>query len=128
MFALLPHGARSTATIDEVERTADDVLLPLRGRSLRSALEIYHPTTGVELSGEGLAFSACKLSETDEWIVLRCVNLTSVRSSGEWRLGWTPSAVRQSRLDETPGGALTSDGSVVRFTAEPHAVVTILVR
>ena len=128
MFALLPHGARSAATLDEIERAADDVLLPLRGRSLRSALEIHRPTRGVELSGEGLVFSACKMSETDEWIVLRCVNLTGERSAGEWRLGWTPSAVRQSRLDETPGAALTSDASVVRFAAEPHAVVTILVR
>ena len=127
-FALLPHGARSAATLDEIERTADDVLLPLRGRSLRSALEIHRPTTGVELSGEGLAFSACKLSETNEWIVLRCVNRTGERSSGEWRLGWTPSAVRLSRLDETPGQALIAEDSVVRFTAEPRAVVTILVR
>jgi hypothetical protein len=35
MFALLPHGERSGTTLDEIERTTDDVLLPLRGRSLR---------------------------------------------------------------------------------------------
>jgi alpha-mannosidase len=127
-FALLPHGARSPATLDEIERTTDDVLLPLRGRSLRSALEIHAPTSGVELHGEGLAFSACKLSENDQWIVLRCLNVTDERRAGEWRLGWTPSEIRQSRLDETPGEALPINGSVVGFAAGPHAVVTILAR
>jgi hypothetical protein len=127
-FALLPHGARSAATLDEIERTTDDVLLPLRGLSLRSALEIHAPTSGVELHGEGLAFSACKLSENDQWVVLRCVNVTNERRVGEWRLGWTPSDIRLSRLDETPGEALTADGSTVGFTAEPRAVITILAR
>jgi alpha-mannosidase len=127
-FALLLHGARSAATLDEIERTTDDVLLPLRGRSLRSALEIHAPTRGVELHGEDLAFSTCKLSANDQWVVLRCVNITDERRVGEWRLGWAPSDVRQSRLDETPGEALTADGSVVGITAEPRAVITILVR
>jgi alpha-mannosidase len=127
-FALLLHGARSAATLDEIERTTDDVLLPLRGRSLRSALEIHAPTAGVELHGEGLAFSTCKLSENDQWVVLRCVNFTDERRVGEWRLGWTPSDIRLSRLDETPGEALTADGSVVGITAEPRAAITILAR
>lgn len=127
-FALLPHGARSVATHDEIERTTDEVLLPLRGRSLRSALEIHAPTTGVELHGEGLVFSACKPAENGDWVVLRCVNVTDERRVGEWRLGWTPGEIRLSRLDETPGESLPADGSAVKFTANPHAVVTILAR
>ena len=45
-FALMLHGARSPAVIDAIERTADDVLLPLEGTTLRSALRLPEPTRG----------------------------------------------------------------------------------
>jgi hypothetical protein len=36
--------------------------------------------------------------------------------------------VRLSRLDETPGLALTGTGARIRFEAPPHGIVTLLVR
>jgi hypothetical protein len=47
---------------------------------------------------------------------------------GVWRLPRAASEVRLSRLDETPGLALTGTGPRIRFEAPPHGVVTLLVR
>jgi alpha-mannosidase len=127
-FALLPHSASSDATVDEIERVADDVLLPLVGETLRSALAIPEPTSGVELEGTGLAFSCAKPSESGEWLVLRCVNLTDTPVHGRWVLGRGPSEARLSRLDEAPGESIAPSGDGVAFEAGPRAVVTILVR
>ena len=127
-LALFPHGARSAETIDLVERTADDVLLPLTGTTLRSAIADYSATPGLELDGEGLAFSSAKESEDGEWLVLRCVNLTDKRVHGAWRLPFEPNEARLARLDETPLGAAGVTGREVMFAAGPHAAVTLLVR
>src|SRR6185437_2470708 len=81
-FAIFPHGERNADTIDVIERTADDVLLPLAGLTLRAAIGELRETTGVELEGAGLAFLACKASEDGEWTVLRCVNLTEQPVAG----------------------------------------------
>ena len=128
-FAVMPHGARSAVTIDAIERAADDVLLPLVGETLRAALDLPTPTMGVELSGQGLAFSTCKPSEDGEWTVLRCINLTDGTIAGSWRVGSSLHEAREARLDETPGVELPAplDGDV-RFVARPHAIVTLLVR
>lgn len=127
-FALLLHGPRSPTVIDEIERTADDVLYPLTGETLRSALAVPAPVGGVELSGRGLAFSAFKESEDGEWIVLRCVNLLDQPVAGAWHLAIAVEEARMSRLDETPLDVIPLRGDAVPFTAAPRAVVTILVR
>jgi hypothetical protein len=124
----MPHGPRGAATIDRIERTADDVLLPLVGNTVRQLLEIPAPVQGVALEGEGLAFGACKRSEDGEWLVLRCINLLDAEVAGRWRLPWTPAAVRRSRLDETVGDALATTGDEVAFTAAPRGAVTLLLR
>lgn len=127
-FALLLHGPRSPAVIDEIERTADDVLYPLTGETLRSALTVPAPVAGAELSGTGLAFSTIKESEDGEWIVLRCVNLLDQPVTGAWRLGRALAEARMSRLDESPLDAIPLRDDAVPFIAAPRAVVTILVR
>jgi hypothetical protein len=131
-FAIFPHGPRDASTIDLIERTADDVLLPLAGVTLRSALAVPATTHGVELEGEGLACSACKESEDGAWLVLRCVNLTDREIPGRWRIGKDTDApiaeARLARLDETPGTVLPHAGCEIPFRAAPRAVVTILVR
>jgi hypothetical protein len=127
-FAVFPHGARSPATIDAIERTADDVLLPLVGTTLRSALSAYPPAGGLELDGTGLAFCAAKESEDGDWLVLRCVNLTDRPVAGSWRLPFAPVEAALARLDETPTGPLHAGARVIPFDAGPRAVVTILVR
>jgi hypothetical protein len=123
------HGAeRTAATIDLIERTADDLLLPLVGSTLRSALSVPPPTGAFELEGEGLAFSAAKDSDDGEWIVLRAVNLTDESRPGAWRLGIPIHEARWSRLDETPGDPIDVADGRIEFTAGPRAVVTTLVR
>jgi len=127
-LAVFPHGPRDADTIDLIERTADDVLLPLVGTTLRSALADYPATAGLELEGRGLALSTATESEDGEWLVLRCVNLTDEPTAGLWRLPFTPREASVARLDETPLGAAPVNESSVAFTAGPHAVVTLLVR
>jgi hypothetical protein len=127
-FALMLHGPRSRETIDAIERAADDVLLPLRGTTLRSALREPDPVTGVELRGVGLALSTIKQSEDDRSIVLRCVNLLDADVAGSWTLPFDVVEAHRARLDETPTDALTSVDRVISFDAKPREIVTILVR
>ena len=127
-LAVMLHGARCAATIDSIERVADDILLPLSGATLRSALENPGAFKGIALDGEGLAFSCAKESEDGRWLVLRCVNLLDEARAGSWTLGAPIVEAQLARLDETIIEAAQVDGSVVRFLAPPRAVVTILVR
>jgi alpha-mannosidase len=127
-LAWFPHGPRTSATVDLIERTADDVLLPLIGVTLRSATRNYRPTPGLELEGAGIAFSSAKESDDGDWMVLRCVNLGDELTEARWRLPFVPTEARLARLDESPLGAAPIAGNEVRFTAAPHAVVTLLVR
>ena len=127
-FALMLHDARTTATIDDIERTADDVLLPLTGATLRSALAEPDALHGVALRGEGLAFSCAKEAEDGRGLVLRCVNLVDEERAGSWELG---SAVREAwiaRLDETPVAPLHPSGATIPFLAPARGVVTVVVR
>jgi alpha-mannosidase len=127
-LAVMPHGARSAGVEGAVARAADDVLLPLVGTTLRSALRVPPPSGGIELAGEGLAFSAAKESESGEWLVARCVNVTGESVIGAWRFGFPVGEARLARLDETPLDALSIVDGAVPFTAPPRAVVTVLVR
>lgn len=130
ILALVPHGPLAPATLDAVERAADDALLPLRGATLRSALHLPAPTLGAELEGEGLAFGAMKDAEDGDGIVLRCVNVTDRAVRGRWRLGVPVRAARLARLDETPLGEPIdiehdAGAAVIAFDAGARAVVTI---
>jgi len=133
-FGLMLHGPRSDATTDAIERAADDVLFPLTGETLRSALELPHPVHGLELDGAGLSFSCAKESEDGEWLVLRCVNLLDREVAGSWRLemgsggGRSPREAKLARLDETPLTPLQLLGDRVPFLAPRRGVVTILLR
>ena len=127
-FALLLHGAAPNV-VAEIERAADDVLLPVRGTTLRSAVRPLAPVAGLSLHGDGLRFLACKPSEDGEWTVLRCVNVTSQPVTGSWHCGWPIREARRGRLDERLGNALpVREGRQVAVTVEPQAVATILVR
>lgn len=127
-FALMLHGARNAATVDAIERAADDILAPLAGGTLRSALRDPGSFHGVALEGAGLAFSAAKESEDGQWLVLRCVNLMDEARRGTWRLGAPVREAHIARLDETPLSPAGVDGDGVPFDAPPRAVVTVLVR
>jgi 2-O-(6-phospho-alpha-D-mannosyl)-D-glycerate hydrolase len=127
-LAVMLHGPRSTETIDEIERAADDVLFPLVGETLRSALRVPEPRHGIELQGAGLSFSSAKESDDGQWTVLRCVNLTEQEVRGAWKVPRTLREAHLARLDETPTGPVSVLDDTVRFRAPPRAVVTVLVR
>jgi alpha-mannosidase len=127
-FGLMLHGPRTPETIDRIERAADDVLYPLAGETLRSALRVAPAVHGVELHGPGLAFSSAKESEDGDWVVLRCVNLLDHDVNGSWRLGRQLREARMARLDETPTAPLSVRIDTVPFVAPKRGVVTILVR
>ncbi|MDQ2767895.1 MAG: hypothetical protein M3Y30_12145 [Gemmatimonadota bacterium] len=127
-FALLLHGARDDAAIAEIERTAEDFLHPLAGRTVRAVTELREETAGVTLEGDGLALSTIKTSEDGEWLVLRCVNLTEREIAGAWVLGAPAREARTSRLDERAGELVGIQDNSVPFVAPPRAIVTLLVR
>ena len=126
-LALFPHGPRSPNVLTAIVRMAEEELLPLVGETWRSAIDPPTDVSGPTLEGDGLAYSACKESEDGLGIVVRCVNQLDRVVEGAWRLP----QVRQAwlaRLDETLLGSMTVDGDCVRFSAPPHAVVTIVLR
>jgi len=127
-LGVMLHGPRGATTVDAIEHTADDFLVPISGVTLRSALRVSDDAVGPELIGAGLAFSTIKESEDSRWLVLRCVNLTDEPVSGAWRLPFTIEEARLSRLDETPGDSAPFVGQTTSFTAEPRGIVTILAR
>ena len=127
-LAFMMHGARTPDTIDAIERAADDVLHPLTGETLRSAVNIPSSVSGIALEGTGLALSAIKENEDSGWVVLRCVNLTDEERQGTWRLPKHVSEARLARMDETLLTALATRGNTIGFRAPARAVVTILAR
>jgi mannosylglycerate hydrolase len=127
-LALFLHGPRSPEMCDTIECTADDVLLPLTGATLRSAIADYPPSGGLELEGQGLAFSAAKESENGAWLVLRCVNVTEKPTRGVWRLPFSAAEAKLARLDESPLGDAELRDDAVHFSVGARGVVTLLVR
>ncbi len=127
-LAVMLHGPRDAATVDAIERAADDVLLPLRGSTLRSALTVPDRLDGVELEGEGLACSAVKESDDGDWMVLRCVNLLDSVVRGRWRLPFEVADAYYARLDEAQLSKLELTDSAAAFDAPPRGIVTLLVR
>lgn len=127
-LALALHGPDSPAVRDDIERLADDVLLPITGESLRSNLADTGVHAGLELEGDGLAFSAAAPAQRDGWMVLRCVNRRGERVRGRWRLNRAVAEANRARLDETPLEALDVTGNSVAFEAAPFEIVTVLLR
>jgi alpha-mannosidase len=127
-LALMLHGPRTDVMIDAIERAADDVLFPLTGETLRSALRTPEPLFGIVLEGAGLAFSSAKESENGEWLVLRCVNLLDQQVRGSWRVGRDVREAHLARLDETSLSPLQATGRAIPFVAPPRAVTTILLK
>jgi len=127
-FAIGLHGGDSPAVRDMIEQLADDVLLPIVGETLRSNLREPRAAGGLELTGDGLVFSAAKPAQRAGWIALRCVNRRDVAVQGAWRFRSAIAEAVRARLDETPEAPLRAEGSTVRFEAAPREIVTVLVR
>ncbi len=127
-FAVAVLPAERDEAVTAIVQLADDVLLPVSGDTLRGVGTALQGFAGLTLEGEGLEFSAARRSDDGDWLVLRCINQRDTAVRGVWHLPRSAAEVRLSRLDETPGLALTGTGSRIRFEAPPHAVVTLLVR
>jgi alpha-mannosidase len=127
-FAVALHGPDSPVVRDSIEQLADDVLLPIRGETLRSNLLEPSGVGGIELSGDGLVFSSAKPAQRAGWIALRCVNRRDVVVRGTWAFGRTIVEATRARLDETREGTLSVNGRSVTFEAGPKEIVTLLVK
>lgn len=127
-LAVALHGPDTPAMRDEIERLAEDVLLPIVGETLRSNLLPPRRAGGLELVGEGLAFSSAAPAQRAGWTALRCVNRRSQSVSGAWQVGWPVREAVRARLDEAPAEGLRVEDGAVRFEAAAHEIVTVLVR
>lgn len=106
---LLLHETWSDATLLDIERASDSLLLSLRGASHANLDRGEHRGTrtvsGPSLDGDGLVASAVRVSDDGEYLVLRCVNITSQRVTGAWQLPASgPWRARDARLDDAPLG------------------------
>jgi mannosylglycerate hydrolase len=126
-FAVALHGPHSSDVREWVEQLADDVLLPIRGETLRSNMLEPREVGLIELSGDGLAFSCAKPAQREGWIAVRCVNRREVAVRGTWTFGRRIVESVRARLDETPDGTVSVNGSSVMFEAAPKEIVTVLV-
>jgi hypothetical protein len=63
-------------------------------------------------------------------MALRCYNPGAARAAGAWRFAQPVNAAFRTRLDERGPVPLVLEegGRVVRFAAEPHEIVTVVVR
>jgi hypothetical protein len=120
------------AETDSLPALWESVFAPLRGLWIRDAVDLASPPGGITLEGAGLVFSTLKPAHAgrgDE-IVLRCFNPAGERRAGAWRFTEAARAAYRARLDERDAMPLVLDdgGHVVRFIAEPHEIVTVMVR
>ncbi|HUL03652.1 MAG TPA: glycoside hydrolase family 38 C-terminal domain-containing protein [Gemmatimonadales bacterium] len=114
---------------DAVPALWEDACLPLRGFWLRDAVQLVPAPVEIALEGAGLVLSAVKPAQAGSPLVLRCYNATSRRTAGAWRVSGgvkTAHRVRANERESVPI-MLEGRGTTVRFVAEPHDIVTILV-
>ncbi len=115
-WAVAPLSAGDLERGDAVPHLWEDAFLPLQGAD-------------VALEGTGLVLSAVKPAQAGSPMVLRCYNATGRKAAGAWRFGDGVKNAHRVRADERESVALVLEqrGNVVRFVAEPHEIVTILV-
>nr|MBA3522917.1 hypothetical protein [Gemmatimonadales bacterium] len=106
----------------------EDLFLPPRGVWLRQAMPLQVAPVDLRLEGAGLVFSSMKPAEAGNGLVLRCYNANASSTEGAWRIPFPVSAVHRVRADEREPTPLPTPGrdGVVRFSAGPHEIVTLL--
>jgi len=107
----------------------EDAFLPLNALWLRDATSLTPAPLEIMLEGQGLVFSAVKPAQVGSPMVLRCYNATDRKAAGAWRFGSGVKTAHRVRADEREAVALVLEqrGNVVRFVAEPHEIVSIMV-
>ncbi len=114
-------------TPDRLEAIWEDLFLPPVTMWERDCTGGTASGPGIELTGEGLVYSACKPAEQGRGMVLRCYNSREMATSGEWRFTDPVAGATLVRLDESRVGVLPvgNQGRVVRFEAGPREIVSI---
>jgi mannosylglycerate hydrolase len=128
-LALAPVTAADLERGDVVPQHWEDAFLPLHGLWLRDAAILTPAPVSIALEGTGLVFSAIKPAQVGSPAVLRCYNATGRKAAGAWRFANGVKTAHRVRADEREAVALVLEqrGNVVRFVAEPHEIVSILV-
>jgi len=128
-LAIAPVSASDLERGDAVPQLWEDAFLPLYGMWLRDAATLTLAPLDIALEGSGLVFSALKPAQIGSPMVLRCYNTTDRKTAGAWRFGNGVKTAHRVRADEREAVALVLEqrGNVVRFVAEPHELVSILV-
>jgi len=130
-LALVPVSQSQVERGDVIPGLWEDAFLPLQGFWLRDAVGLVPANVDIALEGSGLVPSAVKPAQQGSPMVLRCYNATGRKAAGAWRFGGddTVKSAHRVRADERESVALVLEGrgKTVRFTAEPHEIVTILV-
>ena len=128
-LAIAPVSAADLERGDAVPQLWEDAFLPPHGLWLRDAATLTVAPGDVALEGSGLVFSALKPAQIGSPMVLRCYNATDRKTAGAWRFGSGVKTAHRVRADEREAVALVLEqrGNVVRFVAEPHELVSILV-
>jgi alpha-mannosidase len=128
-LAIAPVSAADLERADVLPHLWEDAFLPLQALWLRDAGSLTIAPTDIALEGTGLVFSALKPAQIGSPLVLRCYNATARKTAGAWRFGNGVKTAHRVRADEREAVALVLEqrGHVVRFLAEPHEIVSILV-
>jgi alpha-mannosidase len=128
-LGIVPVGAAELERGDVVPQLWEEAFLPLHAVWLRDAGPLTPAPLDVRLEGTGLVFSSLKPAQIGSPIVLRCYNATSRKTAGAWRFAGGVKTAHRVRADEREAVALVLEqrGNVIRFVAEPHEIVTILV-
>lgn len=128
-LAILPVSRAEVERGDAIPAAWEDVFLPIRGFWLRDARGLRSAPVDFALEGSGLVFSALKPAQAGSPLMLRCYNTTDRKAAGAWRFGEGVRSAHRVRADERESVALVLEnrGKIVRFAAEPHEIVTILV-
>jgi alpha-mannosidase len=128
-LAIAPVSATDLQRGDVVPRLWEDAFLPISGLWLRDAVRVAAPPIDIALEGAGLVFSALKPAQVGSPMVLRCYNATDRKTAGAWRFGEGIKTAHRVRVDEREATALVLEqrGRIVRFNAEPHEIVSILI-
>jgi mannosylglycerate hydrolase len=128
-LAMAPVSARDVRRVAPLAELWEDAFVPPRALWLRQATALDPAAIDIRLEGEGLVFSALKPAEGDgSELVFRCYNASGEAVEGRLRVGAPLASAARSRADEREPEALELEegGTAVRFTAGPHAIVTLL--
>jgi alpha-mannosidase len=128
-LALAPVGGTELDRGDVLPQLWEDAFLPLHGLWLRDAGILTPALVNITLEGTGLVFASLKPAQIGSPMVLRCYNATNHKAAGAWRFGNGVKTAHRVRADEREAVALVLEqrGNIIRFVAEPHEIVSILV-